>query len=94
MKVFREKIGTVIMDELSIFEFRPKFDRKTGKESYQSILADFLELPGDSPISCCFKCEKFTQDPRRCSRCHRMRYCSAECQRADWIRHKSNCSSL
>jgi hypothetical protein len=28
---------------------------------------------------------------KRCSRCHRVYYCSTECQRSDWSQHKVIC---
>ncbi|KIY44244.1 hypothetical protein FISHEDRAFT_67841 [Fistulina hepatica ATCC 64428] len=31
---------------------------------------------------------------RQCSSCHTVRYCSKECQRADWPRHKPLCKSF
>lgn len=38
----------------------------------------------------CSACS-FKRAYKRCSRCHRMRYCSAECQRTDWPRHSHWC---
>ncbi|KAJ7636661.1 hypothetical protein FB45DRAFT_907040 [Roridomyces roridus] len=56
-----------------------------------------------TPISPCVKCG----DPgsKRCSRCwdapeyrpgdaNPTRYCSTECQKADWVAHKSHCTTL
>jgi hypothetical protein len=37
---------------------------------------------------------KSTWDFKMCARCRLMRYCSAECQRADWIAHKPTCQRL
>lgn len=32
-------------------------------------------------------------DLKRCTRCMKAKYCSGECQKQDWKRHKSGCSS-
>ena len=87
-------LSSFVMDELSALHYQMKFDETTGKVSLQLILFDFLEFSGDSPIlSCCVKCDKPGQDLKRCSRCHRARYCNAECQRNDWWFHKMVCYS-
>ena len=47
-----------------------------------------------SSSACCARCRKDTSaNPKRCSRCKSVSYCSAECQRADWIKHKVSCSN-
>ena len=38
----------------------------------------------------CFKCWQ-ESDTQVCGRCKRFRYCSAECQKADWTEHKKLC---
>ena len=43
---------------------------------------------------CCAVCNKIPQNLKRCSRCRSVSYCSVECQRADWTRHKSLCTPL
>lgn len=40
----------------------------------------------------CHKSESNEMSLLRCGRCKRQRYCSRECQRADWREHKSDCS--
>lgn len=55
-----------------------------------------------NPITCggneqnivqCAKCRKFMckHKIKRCSKCKQIRYCSKECQKADWDSHKSEC---
>ena len=38
-----------------------------------------------------FHDKRFGQEMKRCSRCKSVRYCSAECQKADWKNHKKEC---
>ena len=40
-------------------------------------------------MSLCETCGE--QASKKCSRCHKVRYCKRTCQRKDWARHKSNC---
>lgn len=46
----------------------------------------------DRSFSCC-ACFK-TGDTQRCARCHQVHYCSPECQKKDWPRHKLECKLL
>jgi len=40
----------------------------------------------------CSYCEKLThKDLLRCSRCKDKYYCSRDCQRSDWLKHKKTC---
>lgn len=41
--------------------------------------------------SVCYCCGKYTK-VMRCQRCKKAKYCSPECQRADWSNHKTTCS--
>lgn len=38
----------------------------------------------------CFVCQK--ENPKTCSRCHSISYCSKDCQKIDWKRHKTECN--
>ena len=38
-------------------------------------------------------CQKATSKLFECAKCHRVLYCSKECQQADWKNHKKVCSS-
>ncbi|KAJ7090439.1 hypothetical protein C8R44DRAFT_861274 [Mycena epipterygia] len=42
----------------------------------------------------CFKCFKEDVLPSQCSGCHRISYCSPECQKVDWKMHKPMCKAL
>lgn len=41
----------------------------------------------------CQKCGK-TINLKMCGRCHKVFYCSVECQRSDWKHHKINCKKI
>ncbi|THU99101.1 hypothetical protein K435DRAFT_777092 [Dendrothele bispora CBS 962.96] len=41
----------------------------------------------------CYKCEKSTEDLKKCGKCKAVWYCSEQCQRADWKNHKPICNS-
>ena len=57
---------------------------------YVHILAS-SSLTSNAYCSQCFRC---SNDPKRCSKCHRISYCSTSCQSQDWIYHKHECSGL
>eukprot|EP00993_Chasmostoma_nieuportense_P000630 NODE_1580_length_1451_cov_50.721299_g1499_i0.p1 GENE.NODE_1580_length_1451_cov_50.721299_g1499_i0~~NODE_1580_length_1451_cov_50.721299_g1499_i0.p1 ORF type:complete len:395 (+),score=50.16 NODE_1580_length_1451_cov_50.721299_g1499_i0:70-1254(+) len=42
----------------------------------------------------CGKSERIPQEHKRCSACAWVKYCSKECQRADWAIHKETCQVL
>jgi splicing suppressor protein 51 len=45
----------------------------------------------------CLKCEKTEAETgplKQCSKCKSARYCTRDCQKADWKQHKKNCASL
>ena len=42
----------------------------------------------------CARCGKQGVEFKRCSRCKQTSYCGAECQNADWKRHKKKCAPL
>lgn len=41
----------------------------------------------------CGKCGKKSEALMKCSRCHKVAYCSKDCQRLDWKNHKRACSA-
>lgn len=41
-------------------------------------------------LDCCSVCAK-KADLKTCKECHKIRYCSRDCQRVDWKTHKTNC---
>ena len=54
-----------------------------------------LDVVPAAQSSCCNKCKKstseLTEPLKRCARCYEARYCSRDCQRADWKDHKKTC---
>jgi hypothetical protein len=50
-------------------------------------------LPPKQIVYTCVWCNKSTSSISACSRCHWIKYCSRECQVADWPRHKLQCTS-
>ena len=43
----------------------------------------------------CATCRKdSSKDPKRCGRCKSVTYCSVECQRANWPKHKPTCCKV
>lgn len=43
------------------------------------------------PSDACRRCGTMEQRLKKCMSCRSVRYCSKECQRADWERHKMEC---
>ena len=43
-------------------------------------------------VEICARCGKQGAGFKRCSRCKQACYCGAECQKADWKRHKTTCA--
>lgn len=49
------------------------------------------------PTSSCATCQKTgssSQPLKKCAKCHETTYCSRDCQKADWKRHKKDCARL
>ncbi len=55
-------------------------------------LDDLLDVPSFNP-NCCAHCGKKSANKlKRCSKCKLTFYCTVDCQRADWKRHKIGCA--
>ncbi|RDX49816.1 hypothetical protein OH76DRAFT_1556247 [Lentinus brumalis] len=48
---------------------------------------------GAVPLDGCQSCGRPTAALKRCSRCRSVLYCSTDCQRADWPRHRETCAA-
>ena len=55
----------------------------------QQILAELY--PSPAPAGCCLGCHQPVAKIKLCSRCKTAVYCSAECQRKHWPKHKRDC---
>lgn len=42
----------------------------------------------------CVNCHQAFENIKKCSKCKIAYYCSSDCQRADWPKHKTLCASL
>lgn len=66
----------------------------SGTNLSSSILPYVHILSSSSSSTYCSQCLNLSTDLKRCSKCHRISYCSISCQRKDWIYHKTECSYL
>ena len=71
------------------------FDMVKAEEKVEGLLAEFEDRLGD-PLLQCRRCKKCALGKKlmRCSRCQSSFYCSRECQRKDWTRHKKVCKQI
>lgn len=67
-------------------EYRRFCKEKMIRDALESILYP-TEILG------CDKCYHNDIKTRVCGRCRDVRYCSSECQKADWTKHKKECST-
>lgn len=52
------------------------------------------EAPAQAACTVCKKPQSELANPlKRCAKCHTKSYCSRDCQKADWPRHKRECTS-
>jgi hypothetical protein len=47
--------------------------------------------PAPAAAKACDQCGKTCNKPKRCSKCKSVWYCSAECQKKAWKKHKKEC---
>ena len=62
-----------------------------------SSLTPYVHVLASSSLTSntyCSQCFQSSTDLKRCSKCHRISYCSSSCQSQDWIYHKHECSRL
>jgi hypothetical protein len=63
---------------------------ETTKDKIRSLKKDHNIPQGDPNV--CARCLKSSSVKlKRCSRCKSVSYCTVECQKADWSKHKTYC---
>lgn len=82
------QIGLEKLDEFFRL-FRFNTDPIVSVGSGECGLETYLESHCLVDRECCWVCSQIGK--HKCSRCKIRRYCSTECQRSDWPRHKSEC---
>ena len=65
-------------------------------QKYRQLLPLHLNYPAEEMISnamfnLCNHCKKHKADLKQCVRCKIALYCDANCQKADWRKHKVTC---
>jgi len=71
---------------------KPKWRAALNKELVRLGLGeDALELK-NAPLSSCGNCKGADDKLSKCAGCAGVAYCSKECQKADWKRHKAECA--
>ena len=82
------------IDEVNprIDEVNPQDEAVPQDEPNRSVKAENLHSVSNMDLGKCEGCEKEFSSLRRC-RCHRVAYCSVECQRKDWPKHKDVCTA-
>ena len=66
----------------------------SGADLLSSLSPYIHVLASSSTTEHCSHCFQGSTDLKRCSKCHRVSYCSVSCQRHDWIYHKHECPHL
>jgi hypothetical protein len=66
------------------------------RQSLAPVVESMDESVRATELRICSKCGKTEDEPgmtafKRCARCKTQYYCSPECQRSDWPKHKKGC---
>ena len=66
----------------------------TGKRTQATPTGQGVALPVEERSHQCSGCWKFGSQLRRCSKCQSVRYCSVQCQKSHWPKHKVLCDAI
>ncbi len=95
VKIIKE-INKIVTNHLQFLmkmcEKQSKILKKIGSQK-EGIYAVACSANGDAMEQVCSVCSKRQGKLKRCSACHLICYCSAECQKKDWKEHKLVCGS-
>ena len=80
------------MVECECLRTEDPYDERFGKRPAQGT-AKLTKKPRAYMLDCarCYKLPPGEESFPQCAKCRRVRYCGAECQKADWPRHKVEC---
>jgi tetratricopeptide (TPR) repeat protein len=82
------------MPELSLlYSTCPKDTLEIKKQYTMATISERIAAIPRECIECDASCGK-ANPKKKCSRCHLVYYCSAECQKKHWAQHKSECRSI
>lgn len=70
---------------------------KYTSDNFTDSSTDAAESSASASTKACANCGKIETDPEKplkpCSKCQTVRYCSRDCQKADWKVHKKTCAA-
>lgn len=69
----------------------PPFIQGFNQDKIHKLMHRVRSILLDLPIPQCTSCGSCSLDLQLCSHCQNVRYCSRECQKADWPQHKLIC---
>lgn len=72
----------------------PFFSCPLADEVYEGDVGGFASAMAGGCRVCKSGTSEGGGDLLTCARCHKAKYCSRECQRADWTKHKAQCAAL
>eukprot|EP00944_MAST-04C_sp_MAST-4C-sp1_P003272 g3272.t1 len=84
------------------YEFQPEVNSSKNEPTKSDVTSDVhaqdtVKQPGNplsstkSDVYICAACTKEVSKCKQCARCKSVNYCSKECQRSDWSKHKKIC---
>jgi len=68
--------------------------QQKGNTNLANLLELWVSTPPDQRHKICASCNKYVEAAKRCGKCKSIWYCSQECQRKHWPKHKANCHQV